>query len=100
MNIQPLHDRIVLKLDSSEQKSTGGILLPDSAQEKPQRGKVIAAGPGQRLENGALAPMDVKVGDTVLYGKYSGTEVTIEGEDVVILRSNDVLGILTNGVTG
>lgn len=95
MNIQPLHDRIVLEIDSSEQKSAGGILLPDSAQEKPQRGKVVAVGPGKCLENGQLAPMEVKVGDTVLYGKYSGTEVTIEGKEVIILRSNEVLGILT-----
>lgn len=100
MNIQPLHDRIVLEIDSSEQKSAGGILLPDSAQEKPQRGKVIATGPGQRLENGQLAPMDVKVGDVVLYGKYSGTEVTIEGKEVVILRSNEVLCILAGNSTG
>lgn len=94
MNLKPLHDRIIVEAAPKEEKTSGGIILPDSAQEKPQRGKVLAAGPGKRLDNGKLAPMDVKIGDTVLYGKYSGTEVTVEGTDYVILRADDVLAVL------
>lgn len=94
MAIQPLHDRIVVKASSKEERSAGGIILPDSAQEKPQRGEVIAVGPGKRLDSGALAPIDVLVGDHVLYGKYSGTEVKVDGEDYIILRADDILGVL------
>ena len=94
MNIKPLHDRIVVEAAAKEEKSAGGILLPDAAQEKPQRGKVLAVGPGKRLDSGQLAPVDVKAGDIVLYGKYSGTEVTVDNKDYVILRAEDVLGIV------
>lgn len=94
MAIQPLHDRIIIEAAAKEEKSAGGIILPDTAQEKPQRGTVIAVGPGKRLDSGALAPVGVNVGDTVLYGKYSGTEVKVDGQDVIILRAEDVLAIL------
>jgi chaperonin GroES len=94
MKIQPLHDRIVVEAAQKEEKTASGIILPDTAQEKPQRGKVLAVGPGKRLDSGQLAAMDVKVGDTVMYGKYGGTEVTVEGKDYVILRADDVLAIV------
>lgn len=94
MKITPLNDRLVVKAAPKEEKTASGIILPDSAQEKPQRGEVLAVGPGKRLDSGQLAPVDVKLGDVVLYGKYSGTEVTIGGEDYVILRAEDVLGAL------
>lgn len=94
MAIQPLSDRIVVEAAAKEQVSAGGIILPDSAQEKPQRGKVIAAGPGKRLDSGQLAPIGVSVGDTVLYGKYGGTEVSVDGTDYVILRADDVLAVV------
>jgi len=95
MKLKPLHDRIIVEAAEKESKSAGGIILPDSAQEKPQKGKVLAVGPGKMLDSGKLAPMDVKVGETVLYGKYSGTEVTVEGTDYVILRAEDILAITT-----
>jgi chaperonin GroES len=91
MKIQPLHDRIVVKAADKEEVSAGGIILPDAAQEKPQRGEVIAVGPGKVLESGAIAEVGVKVGDIVLYGKYGGTEVKVEGEEFVILRADDIL---------
>ena len=94
MNLQPLHDRLVVEAAAKEEKTASGIILPDSAQEKPQRGTVLAAGPGKRLDSGQLATMDVKVGDTVLYGKYSGTEVSVGGKDYVILRADDVLAVV------
>ena len=94
MAIQPLHDRIILEAAQKEERSAGGIILPDTAQEKPQRGKVLAVGPGKRLDSGQLAPVDVKVGDTVLYGKYGGTEVKVDGSDYVILRAEDILAVL------
>lgn len=94
MKIKPLHDRIVLKPSDKETTTASGIILPDSAQEKPLRGTVIAVGPGKQLDTGKLSQMDVSVGDVVLFGKYSGTDVQIEGEDLVILRQEDVLAIL------
>ncbi len=94
MAIQPLHDRIIVEAAAKEEKSAGGIILPDTAQEKPQRGKVLAVGPGKRLDSGALAPIGISVGDTVLYGKYGGTEVKVDGNDYIILRADDVLGVL------
>ncbi len=94
MKLQPLHDRIVIEAAEQEEKTAGGILLPDTAKEKPARGTVLAVGPGKRLDNGKLAPMEVKVGDTVLYGKYGGTEVTVGADEFVILRQEDVLAIV------
>lgn len=100
MAIQPLHDRIVVEAAAKEQTTAGGIILPDTAQEKPQRGTVLAVGPGKRLDSGQLAPIDVKTGETVLYGKYSGTEVTVDGKDYVILRAEDVLGVVEGALAG
>lgn len=100
MNLQPLHDRIIVEAAAKEEKTAGGIILPDTAQEKPQRGNVLAVGPGKRLDSGTLAPIDVKVGDVVLYGKYSGTEVNVGGKDYVILRADDVLAVLEGALVG
>ncbi len=94
MNLKPLDDRIVIKQSDAEEKSTGGILLPDSAQEKPQIGKIVAAGPGKLLDDGKRAQMSVKKKDEVLYAKYSGSDVEVDGEKYVILRESDVLGIV------
>jgi chaperonin GroES len=93
-SLRPLSDRIIVKALSAEEKTAGGIVLPDSAKEKPQQGEVVAAGPGKVLDNGQVAAMDVKVGDRVYYGKYSGTEVKLNGEELVVLRQDDVLGIV------
>jgi len=95
MNIKPLQDRIIVEAAAKEERSAGGIIIPDSAQEKPQRGKVLAVGPGKRLDSGQLAPIDVNIGDFVLYGKYSGTEVKVEGTDYIILRAEDILAVVT-----
>ena len=94
MNLKPLDDRIVIKQSDAEEKSSGGILLPDSAQEKPQIGKIVAAGPGKLLDDGKRAQMSVKKKDEVLYAKYSGSDVEVDGENYVILRESDVLGIV------
>jgi len=95
MKIRPLQDRLLLRPSEATEKTAGGIIIPDTAQEKPQEGTVVAAGKGKVLENGRIAPLDVKVGDRVLYGKYSGTEVTVAGEKHVILREEDVLAVLS-----
>lgn len=100
MNLQPLHDRIIVEAAAKEEKSAGGIILPDSAQEKPLRGTVLAVGPGKRLDSGALAPVEVNKGDVVLYGRYGGQEVTVDGKDYVILRSDDVLAVLEGALAG
>lgn len=93
MALKPLADRLIVKASEAEETTAGGIVLPDSAKEKQQRGTVVAAGPGKLLDNGSTAPMEVKVGDTVFYGKYSGTEIKVAGEDLVILRQDDVLAV-------
>jgi chaperonin GroES len=100
MALQPLHDRIVVEAAAKEEKTAGGIILPDTAQEKPLKGTVIAVGPGKRLDSGQLAPVGVKVGEVVLYGKYAGTEVTVDGKDYIILRSDDVLAVLEGALAG
>lgn len=92
--LKPLGDRIVVKALEAETATAGGIILPDTAKEKPQRGEVLAVGPGKTLDNGKVSTVDVQVGDTVVYSKYGGTEIKISGEEVVILRADDVLGIL------
>jgi chaperonin GroES len=92
--LRPLHDRIVVRRIEEAEQMRGGIYIPDTAREKPQQGEVIAAGDGRILENGQRVPMDVRTGDVVLFGKYSGTEVKIDGEDLLILRESDVLGII------
>ncbi len=94
MNIRPLQDRIIVKRVTEEETSKGGIIIPDSAKEKPQQGKVIAVGKGKVLEDGSQRPLDVKAGDTVLFGKYAGTEIKIEGVEHLILREDDVLGVI------
>ncbi len=94
MQFRPLHDRVVIEPLDREEKTAGGIIVPDTAQEKPMRGKVLVTGPGTRGEDGALSPMEVKRGDTVLYGKFSGTEVKIDDKEVLIMRESDVMGIL------
>jgi chaperonin GroES len=94
MAFRPLHDRVVVKRLESEEKSKGGIIIPDTAKEKPQEGEVVAVGPGARDENGKLVPLDVKAGDRVLFGKWSGTEVKIDGQDLLIMKESDILGIV------
>ena len=94
MKFRPLHDRVVVKRIEAEEKSSGGIIIPDTAKEKPQQGEVIAVGPGGRDEAGKLIPMDVQVGDRVLFGKWSGTEVKIDGEEYLIMKESDIMGVL------
>jgi chaperonin GroES len=94
MAFRPLHDRVVVKRLEGEEKTKGGIIIPDSAKEKPQEGKIVAVGPGARDEAGKLAPLDVKAGDRVLFGKWSGTEVKVDGEDLLIMKESDVLGVV------
>ena len=94
MKLKPLHDRVVVRRIEQEARSKGGIIIPDTAQEKPMEGEVIAAGPGARGEDGRLLPLDVKVGDKVLFGKWSGTEVKVGGEEVVIMKESDLMGVL------
>jgi chaperonin GroES len=95
MKFRPLHDRVVIKRLEGEEKTKGGIIIPDTVKEKPQQGKVVAVGPGGRDENGKLTPIDVKVGDTVLFGKWSGTEVKIDGQDLMIMKESDLMGVLS-----
>jgi len=94
MKFRPLHDRIVVRRVSSEEKTKGGIIIPDTAKEKPQEGEVIAVGPGARNEQGQIVALDVKVGDRVLFGKWSGTEIKIDGEELLIMKEADVMGII------
>lgn len=94
MKFRPLHDRVVVKRVDSETKTSGGIIIPDTATEKPQQGEVLAAGPGTRDETGKLVPLDIRAGDKVLFGKWSGTEVKIDGTDVLILKESDILGVI------
>jgi chaperonin GroES len=94
MAFRPLHDRVVVKRLEGEEKTKGGIIIPDTVKEKPQEGKIIAVGPGGRDETGKLTPLDVKAGDRILFGKWSGTEVKIDGEDLLIMKESDVLGVV------
>jgi chaperonin GroES len=94
MKFRPLHDRVVIKRIEAEEKTSGGIIIPDTAKEKPQEGEVIAVGPGGRDENGKLIPIDVKVGDRVLFGKWSGTEVKLDGVEYMIMKESDLMGVL------
>ncbi|WP_295384454.1 co-chaperone GroES [uncultured Thiodictyon sp.] len=94
MNIRPLNDRVVIRRRAEERTSPGGILIPDSATEKPIQGDVIAVGKGKRLDNGELRPLDLKVGDRVLFGKYSGTEVKVGGDEVLVMREDDIMGVI------
>lgn len=94
MKIRPLNDRVIVQRIAEEEVTKGGIIIPDSAKEKPQEGKVIAVGTGKVLENGTKLPMDVKVGDKILFGKYAGTEIKIEGEELLMMREDDILGVI------
>jgi chaperonin GroES len=94
MKFRPLYDRVVVRRMDSESKTSGGIIIPDTATEKPQQGEVVAVGPGSRDETGKLVPLDLKAGDKVLFGKWSGTEVKIDGVDVLIMKESDVMGVL------
>jgi len=96
MNIRPLYDRIVVKRLEEKENKVGGLYIPDSAKEKPQEAKVVAVGKGKRLEDGTVVPLDVKVGDTILFGKYSGSDIKIDGEEYMIMREDEVLGIVEN----
>jgi chaperonin GroES len=94
MSFRPLHDRVLIRPLDDDEKTAGGIIIPDTAKEKPMQGKILAVGPGGRDEKGKTTPLDVKVGDKVLYGKWAGTEVKIDGEDLVIMKESDVMGVL------
>jgi chaperonin GroES len=94
MKFRPLHDRVVVRRLKQDEKTAGGIIIPDTAQEKPMEGEIIAAGPGARNEDGKLVPLDVKVGDRVLFGKWSGTEVKLDGEELMIMKESDIMGII------
>ncbi|ESY78077.1 molecular chaperone GroES [Mesorhizobium sp. LNHC221B00] len=100
MKFRPLHDRVVIRRAEGDIKSKGGIIIPDTAKEKPQEGEVVAVGPGARDENGALVPLDVKAGDLILFGKWSGTEVKIDGEDLLIMKEADIMGVIDKSETG
>jgi len=94
MHFRPLHDRVVVRRVEEEQKTAGGIIIPDTAKEKPMQGEVIAVGPGARNEDGKLVPLDVKAGDIILFGKWSGTEVKLDGEELLIMKESDIMGII------
>ena len=94
MNFRPLHDRVLVRRIEADEKTAGGIIIPDTAKEKPSQGEVVAVGPGGRDESGKLIPIDIKSGDRVLFGKWSGTEVKIDGEDLIIMKESDILGIV------
>ena len=94
MKIRPLHDRVIVKREEEERKTPGGIVIPDTAAEKPIRGKIVAVGKGKILENGEIRPLDLKKGDKVLFGKYSGTEVKVDGEDLLVMREDDVMAVI------
>ncbi len=100
MKFRPLHDRVVVRRIESEAKTAGGIIIPDTAKEKPQEGEIIAVGPGGRDETGKLIPLDVKVGDRILFGKWSGTEVKIDGEELLIMKESDVMGVIEGKAAG
>ena len=94
MKFRPLHDRVLIRRVEGEEKTAGGIIIPDTAKEKPMEGEVVAAGPGARGDDGKLQPMDVKAGDRVLFGKWSGTEVKLEGEELIIMKESDIMGVI------
>ena len=94
MKFRPLHDRVLVRRIEQEAKTTGGIIIPDTAKEKPQEGEIVAAGPGARKDDGALQPLDVKAGDRVLFGKWSGSEVKVDGEELLIMKESDLLGVI------
>ena len=97
MGFRPLHDRVLVRRVEAEEKSAGGIIIPDTAKEKPMEGEIVAVGPGARGEDGKIQPLDVKAGDRVLFGKWSGTEVKLDGEDLIIMKETDIMGIIDHG---
>ena len=99
MTFRPLHDRVVVRRIDAEDKTKGGIIIPDTAKEKPQEGEIVAVGPGARDESGKLVALDVKTGDRVLFGKWSGTEVKIDGQDLLIMKESDIMGVIENAVS-
>ena len=100
IKFRPLHDRVVVRRIEAEEKSKGGIIIPDTAKEKPQEGEVIAVGPGARDESGKVNPLDVQVGDRILFGKYSGSDIKLDGNEFLIMREDEILGVLVNGASG
>ena len=100
MKFRPLHDRVLVKRIEGEEKTKGGIIIPDTAKEKPMEGKVVAAGSGIRNEDGKLTPLDVKAGDRILFGKWSGTEVKLDGEELLIMKESDIMGIIVDRASG
>ena len=98
MTFRPLHDRILVRRIDADEKTAGGIIIPDTAKEKPQEGEVLAVGPGARDEKGALQPLEVKTGDRILFGKWSGTEIKLDGEELIIMKESDVMGVIEGGV--
>ena len=100
MKFRPLHDRVVVRRVESEERTAGGIIIPDTAKEKPQEGEIVAVGPGGRDETGKLIPLDVKAGDRILFGKWSGTEVKIDGQDYLIMKESDVMGVIEGKSAG
>jgi chaperonin GroES len=99
-NFRPLHDRVLVKRVKEEEKTKGGIIIPDTAQEKPQEGEIVAVGPGARDEDGERIPLDVKVGDRILFGKWSGTEVKVDGEELLIMKESDIMGVVEGVAKG
>src|SRR5256714_7958454 len=97
MGFRPLHDRVLIRRVEAEEKTAGGIIIPDTAKEKPMEGEVVSTGPGARGEDGKVQPMDVKAGDRVLFGKWSGTEVKLDGEDLIIMKESDIMGVVEHG---
>jgi len=97
MEFRPLHDRVLVRRVEEEQKTSGGIIIPDTAKEKPMQGEVLAVGPGAKNDKGEISPMDVKAGDRILFGKWSGTEVKLDGEELLIMKESDIMGILEGG---
>ncbi|MEQ9641031.1 MAG: co-chaperone GroES [Alphaproteobacteria bacterium] len=100
MRFKPLHDRVVVRRIDENEKTAGGIIVPDTAKEKPMEGEILAVGPGARDESGKLVPLDVQVGDRVLFGKWSGTEVKLDGEDLLIMKESDVMGVIDDAAAG
>ena len=99
MSFRPLHDRVLIRRVEAEEKTAGGIIIPDTAKEKPMEGEVVAVGPGARDETGKVQPLDVKAGDRVLFGKWSGTEIKLDGEDLIIMKESDIMGIVDGGAS-
>jgi chaperonin GroES len=99
MSFRPLHDRVLIRRVEAEEKTAGGIIIPDTAKEKPMEGEVVAVGPGARGDDGKIQPLDVKAGDRVLFGKWSGTEIKLDGEDLIIMKESDIMGIVDGGAS-